>query len=76
MATPEPHPTSQHPLVWLTYFPVISLKTPIERADWRYAGDLNNRAALQQHLHTLADPVIVLAGHLHIRSHAIAANIL
>jgi hypothetical protein len=64
------------PLVWLTHFPAISHQAAAAANGWRYAGDLANRADIQQRLHQYRAPVIVLAGHLHLRAHAIAGNIL
>jgi hypothetical protein len=64
------------PLIFLTHFPALEMRRPIERHGWRFAGDLANRGEVQQALHAYGGPVIVLAGHLHVRGHAIAGNIL
>lgn len=64
------------PLIFLTHFPALDMRLPVERNRLRYAGNLANRAAIQQALHDYGNPVIVLSGHLHVRGHAIAGNIL
>jgi hypothetical protein len=73
---PRPGLTARRPLVFLTHFPALDMRSPVERSRLRYAGNLANRADIQQALHDYADPVVVLSGHLHVRSHAIAGNIL
>jgi hypothetical protein len=64
------------PLIFLTHFPVLDMRLPVERSGLRYAGNLANRAEIQHALHDYGNPVIVLSGHLHVRGHAIAGNIL
>ena len=69
-------PPARRPLIFLTHFPALDMRLPIERNGWRYAGNLANRADVQQALHDYGSPVIALAGHLHVRGHTIAGNIL
>lgn len=70
------HPRGPGPLLWLTHFPVLSLHDAVAAAGWRYAGHADDRAAMAAHLRDHAGPVVVLAGHLHVRGHAISGRVL
>jgi hypothetical protein len=73
---PRPASGTGQPLVFLTHFPVLAMRSAIERRGWRFAGDLTNRPDVEHALTRCGRPVIVLAGHLHVRGHVIAGNIL
>jgi predicted phosphodiesterase len=75
-APPTPEKAAGPLLVWAAHFPVLSLRDEIEARGWLYAGDLANRDHVQLSLRRYPGPVLALSGHLHVRSHAIAGNIL
>lgn len=72
-----PLPTGRpEPLLWLSHFPVLSVRHYLESAGLRYAGDLDNCREVEKSLRSYGAPVIVLNGHLHARTHAVSGNIL
>jgi predicted phosphodiesterase len=75
-ATPSGLSAPGRPLIWASHFPVVSLRRKIEACGWAYAGDLANRRDALAVLRGLARPVVVLSGHLHVRSHAVSGNVL
>jgi hypothetical protein len=64
------------PLVWLTHHPLLSLREQAERRGVPYSGDLANASDVLNCLRAHNGPVIILAGHLHIRGHAQDASVL
>jgi len=64
------------PVLWLTHFPVIGLRAEVTAGGFPYAGDMTNQedvlAALVRH----PGPVVVLAGHLHLRATAVHGSVL
>lgn len=75
-ALPVPAPWPAGPVIWLSHFPVIGLAGEVTLAGLPYAGDLVNRPAVLDALADHGDPVIVLAGHLHLRATAVAGTVL
>ncbi|MCL2611689.1 MAG: hypothetical protein FWD95_00480 [Nocardioidaceae bacterium] len=62
--------------VWATHFPALTVRDDIVAAGFEYAGDLLNHYAVASHLTTLNGPVLVLGGHVHVRTHRINRNVL
>lgn len=59
------------PLLVLSHFPVLALRSAVEAAGLKYAGDLENVEEVRADLLDRAGPTIVIHGHLHLR-HALA----
>lgn len=73
---PDPAGWPAEPVLWLTHFPAIGLRDPVTAAGLPYAGDLANRSAVLGALLRHRAPVIVLAGHLHLRASAAHGTVL
>jgi 3',5'-cyclic-AMP phosphodiesterase len=63
-------------IVWLAHHPVISLRSTFGRLGLPYAGDLVGHHHVLGALRAHDGPAVALTGHLHVRAHAIAGNVL
>jgi hypothetical protein len=56
--------------VWLSHFPVIDIRSVLTQARLPHPGDLVNRSTVLASLPADSRPVLVLAGHAHVRTTA------
>lgn len=67
---------ADRPVFWLTHFPVIGLRAEVTAGGLPYAGDLTDREGVLAALARHPGPVVVLAGHLHLRATAVRGSVL
>jgi hypothetical protein len=63
-------------VVWVSHFPVVSLRAVCEGARLLYAGDASDVDAATMQLTRRTSPTIALVGHLHIRDAALRGTLL
>jgi Calcineurin-like phosphoesterase len=76
-AVPQPRLWPRGQLaVWLSHFPVADIRPVLMQAGLPHPGDLVNRADVMAVLAGRSGPVLVLAGHTHVRATAAAGRAL
>ncbi len=63
-------------VVWVSHFPVVSLRVVCEEAGLLYAGDASDVDAATMQLPRRTSPTIALVGHLHVRHAALRGTLL
>ncbi|MDB5059532.1 MAG: hypothetical protein JWO59_3004 [Chloroflexi bacterium] len=64
------------PVLLLTHFPLLSLRTETVAAGWQCAGDLGNLEAVARPVLQRSARTIVVHGHLHKRGETVAGSVL
>jgi 3',5'-cyclic AMP phosphodiesterase CpdA len=64
------------PVLLLTHYPLLSLREEATTAGLKYAGDLDNRAAVAEAVLRRAAPTVIVHGHLHLRAAKMAETVL
>jgi predicted phosphodiesterase len=76
ITSPTPSPPEARLRLVVSHFPLLSVKSQLERANFAYAADLSNRSELEEELAERDIPALVICGHLHSRATAIRHRVL